>query len=114
MARRHYVGIDLGTCFSSLSYCDDDGQLETLRLPDGQIQIASAVYFKKDGSVVVGAEALEHAVVDASRVARAFKRQMGQPEYKRQVKKSEPGRQKGRRDEKAPVTIEEHDFVVDG
>jgi molecular chaperone DnaK len=83
MARRHFVGIDLGTCFSSLAYCDEQGRLKTLRLPDGQIQIASAAYFRKDGTVVVGTEALEHAVVDASRVARAFKRQMGRTEYRR-------------------------------
>jgi molecular chaperone DnaK len=82
MAKQRYsVGIDLGTTFSSLAYADDQGRVEALRLPDGTFQVASVVYFKRPGEVVVGTEALNYSVIDASRVARAFKRKMGEASY---------------------------------
>jgi molecular chaperone DnaK len=81
MKQKYHVGIDLGTTFSSLAYVDDTGHVEPFRLPDGNFQMASAVYFKSPSEIIVGSEALNFAVVDAARVARAFKRQMGEEEY---------------------------------
>jgi molecular chaperone DnaK len=82
MAKQRYsVGIDLGTTFSSLAYADDQGRVEALRLPDGTFQVASVVYFKGPGEVIIGTEALNYSVIDAARVARAFKRQMGESSY---------------------------------
>src|SRR5258708_2219047 len=82
MAKQRYaVGIDLGTTFSSLAYVDEVGRVEPLRLPDGTFQVASIVYFKSLTEIIVGSEALQYAVLNASRVARAFKRHMGDPEF---------------------------------
>jgi molecular chaperone DnaK len=78
---RTFVGIDLGTTFSSLAYVDEQGRVEPLRLPDGTFQVASAIYVKSPTEVVVGSEALNFSVIDASRVARAFKRSMGDPSF---------------------------------
>ena len=75
--QRYFVGIDLGTTFSSLAYVDEQGRVEALRLPDGSFQVASAIYFKSPTEIVTGTEALNYAVIDPSRVARAFKRRMG-------------------------------------
>lgn len=79
---RYFVGIDLGTTYSTLAYVDESGSVEALRLPDGTCTLASAIYFKNPREVVVGTEALNYAVLDASRVAQEFKRQMGEkPPY---------------------------------
>ena len=81
MKQQYHIGIDLGTTFSSLAYVDQGSVVQTLRLPNGRFQMASAIYFKNPSEIVVGDEALEFAFVDASRVARAFKRQMGDQTY---------------------------------
>lgn len=74
--QRYPVGIDLGTTFSALSYVDDDGRVETVRLEDGAFEMASAIYFHSNQEIVVGDEALRYGVIDPTRVARAFKRHM--------------------------------------
>src|SRR2546423_11128755 len=86
MAKQRYaVGIDLGTTFSSLAYVDEEGRVEPLRLPDGTFQVASIVYFKSLKEIIVGSDALPFAAMDASRVARAFKRHMGEKDFKFEV-----------------------------
>src|SRR5262245_2630748 len=80
MAQKYHVGIDLGTTFSSLALVDEKGHVSALRLGSG-FQLASAVYFRGPGDLVVGNEALEYALIHPHRVARAFKRQMGESEY---------------------------------
>lgn len=105
-AQRYAVGIDLGTTFSSLAYIDDQGQPQAVRMTDDDATIgstsyslASAVYFKSLNEVVVGNRALDYSVVDASRLATRFKRQMGEPVF--QVDRH------SEQDSKTP-------FVVDG
>src|SRR5947209_6225554 len=80
MAQKHHIGIDLGTTFSSLAIVDEKHRVSALRL-GGNFQMASAIYFRGPGDLVVGTEALDYAVIHPDRVARAFKRQMGEPEY---------------------------------
>lgn len=75
------VGIDLGTTFSSISYVDDQGRVETVRLEDGAFAMASAIYFESATQTIVGSEALNYAVIEPERVARAFKRHMGEPDW---------------------------------
>jgi molecular chaperone DnaK len=78
---RFPVGIDLGTTFSSISYVDQQGRVETIRLEDGKFAMASAVYFQSEDEILVGNEALDFALIDAPRVARAFKRNMGEADW---------------------------------
>src|SRR5262245_24776213 len=78
---RYYVGIDLGTTFSTLAYVDNSGNVEALRLPDGAFAMASAVYFRSHDDIVVGNEAIQYAVLHPDRVAQEFKREIGNPEF---------------------------------
>jgi molecular chaperone DnaK len=80
--QRAAVGIDLGTTYSSLAYVDAGNRLQVLRLPDGEFGLASAIYFRGPTDVVVGGEALHYAIVQPQRVARAFKRHMGDPNFR--------------------------------
>ncbi|NOX53923.1 MAG: Hsp70 family protein, partial [Planctomycetes bacterium] len=90
--QRYPVGIDLGTTFSSLAYVNEAGQPQVIRFTDDDssiaatsYSIASAIYFQSESEVVVGNRALDFALLDPLRVARVFKRQMGEPEYRREV-----------------------------
>lgn len=75
------VGIDLGTTFSEISHIDDNGRLATIRLSDGAMKMASAIYFAGENEVIVGNEALRYRVIHPDRVARCFKREMGNPDW---------------------------------
>ncbi len=77
-AQRHYVGIDLGTTFSSLAYVDEANRVQSVRPEEGGFTVASAAYFRGPGDVVVGTEALNYSLIHPERVARAFKRHMGE------------------------------------
>lgn len=79
--QRYPVGIDLGTTFSAISYVDDGGRVETVRLADNKLCMASAVYFADENDIIVGSEALDFRVVYPDRVARRFKRDMGNPDW---------------------------------
>ena len=82
MTKQNYpVGIDLGTTFSAISYVDEAGRVETVRLADGNLCMASAVYFADEKEIIVGNEALEFRVVFPDRVARRFKRDMGNADW---------------------------------
>ena len=80
-SQRYPVGIDLGTTFSSISYVDEHGRVETVRMEGGGFSLASAVYFASPTEIIVGNEALNYALIDASCVARAFKPQMGSHDW---------------------------------
>jgi molecular chaperone DnaK len=84
---RGYVGIDLGTKFSSLAYVDDKNEVHSLRAEGDRNAIASAVYFpgpeELDTNVVmVGTEALNYSLLHPDRLARAFQRHMGDDAYR--------------------------------
>jgi molecular chaperone DnaK len=82
MCRQRYpVGIDLGTTFSAISYVDERQQVRTVRLEDGASELASAIYFRSPSEILVGNGALDYALVDASKVARAFKPEMGNRDW---------------------------------
>src|SRR4029077_9596698 len=79
--QRYYVGIDLGTTFSTLAYVDEAGAVEAFRLPEGDYAMASAVYFKSPTDIVVGSEAIRYALMEPTRIAQEFKREIGNAEY---------------------------------
>lgn len=73
------VGIDLGTTNSVVAWTDDSGLTEIIAGSDGARIVPSVVYFEEgSGNVIVGDRALQYAVLDPSRVARLFKRGMGE------------------------------------
>jgi len=70
-------GIDLGTTNSVIAYTDPNGTTEVIAGRDGGRIVPSVVYFPKDGDLVVGSLARDHAITEPERVARLFKRGMG-------------------------------------
>ncbi len=79
------VGIDLGTTFCVVSHLDDRGRPVTVPNRDGDILTPSAVYLTDDGHAVVGQPALDLALEQPERVATLIKRQMGFPDFGREV-----------------------------
>ncbi len=72
------IGIDLGTTNSVAAWTDDSGLTEIIAGSDGSRIIPSVVYFEENSSnIIIGDRALQYAVLDPSRVARLFKRGMG-------------------------------------
>lgn len=98
--QRYPVGIDLGTTFSAVSYVDDKGRVETVRLADGNLCMASAIYFADEKEIIVGNEAQEFRVIHPDRVVRRFKREMGNPDWSFTV-----GRRKYRAEELSAMVL---------
>jgi molecular chaperone DnaK (HSP70) len=73
------LGIDLGTTRTAAAVVRD-GCLSIVELGDGGAAVPSAVLLEDDGEIVVGEAAMRRSVDEPSRVARAFKRRIGDPE----------------------------------
>jgi molecular chaperone DnaK (HSP70) len=72
------LGIDLGTTFTAAAI-DRDGHIEMVSLGDRAAVIPSVVLLRGDGTVLVGDAADRRAAVESDRVAREFKRRLGDP-----------------------------------
>ncbi len=72
------LGIDLGTTFSAAAIAED-GRTEIVQLGTRQATIPSVVLLREDGEVLVGEAAERRAVAEPGRVAREFKRRLGDP-----------------------------------
>ncbi|MFO0918722.1 MAG: Hsp70 family protein, partial [Planctomycetaceae bacterium] len=84
MSPIHAVGIDLGTTYSCLAYLNEHGEPITVPNRDGELSTPSAVLF--DGKqVIVGTEALNHAILYPERVVMHAKRHMGSPDHRWQI-----------------------------
>ncbi len=75
------VGIDLGTTNSVIAYTDVNGVTHTIAGTDGARIVPSAVYFPSGDDPVVGERAKQYALVEPDRVARLFKRGMGEKSF---------------------------------
>ena len=75
-ARRHAVGIDLGTTHSLVAAVRS-GVAECLPDHDGEVLLPSAVRYLEGGRVQVGREALARAVSDPHNTIVSVKRLMG-------------------------------------
>jgi molecular chaperone DnaK len=74
-----YVGIDLGTTYSVISYVDTTGQPRIVRnMASGRETVPSVVYFESGDNAVVGELAKNVAKLHPDRVVRRIKRHMGQ------------------------------------
>jgi len=72
-------GIDLGTTNSVIAHTDPNGMTEVIAGKEGDRILPSVVYYPKgDGDPVVGKRAKARSVIEPDRVARLFKRGMGE------------------------------------
>src|SRR3954462_3052505 len=74
----YHLGIDLGTTYTGAGI-HRDGQVAIASLGDRAPTIPSVVFLREDGTVLTGDAANRRAITEPSRVAREFKRRMGDP-----------------------------------
>ena len=72
------VGIDLGTTYTAAAVWRN-GQVEVVTLGATVATLASVVLLRADGSVLVGEAAERRGVDEPNRIAREFKRRLGDP-----------------------------------
>ena len=74
----YHLGIDLGTTYTAAA-THEAGRIEVVPLGDRGPSIPSVLYMRPDGNVVAGDAANRHAVTEPERIAREFKRRLGDP-----------------------------------
>ncbi len=74
----YQLGIDLGTTFTAAAVARN-GHVEMVGLGSRASSVPSVLYLPADGGLVVGEAAVRRAGSDPGRVAREFKRRMGDP-----------------------------------
>ncbi|HEU5266822.1 MAG TPA: Hsp70 family protein, partial [Jatrophihabitans sp.] len=74
----YQLGVDLGTTFTAAAVRRGDA-VSMLGLGNRAMQIPSVLYLAPDGSILVGEAAEARAVAEPDRVAREFKRRIGDP-----------------------------------
>jgi molecular chaperone DnaK len=72
------LGIDIGTTYSSAAV-SREGRSEVLSLGTDRPTVPTVVLLRSDGTVLVGEAAERRALTEPTRVAREFKRRMGDP-----------------------------------
>ena len=73
------LGIDVGTTFTSAAIVRDDGTMELIKLGGRAASMPSVVLAREDGELLFGDAAESRSRIDPSRVAREFKRRLGDP-----------------------------------
>lgn len=71
-----YIGIDLGTTFSVVSYIDDSGNPQIVNNAEGENITPSSVLFE-DGAVIVGSDAKSASIANPDSYVAFAKRNMG-------------------------------------
>lgn len=85
MTGSRVYGIDLGTTYSCIAHVDEaSGRPLITPNVEGELTTPSVVLFEDAETRVVGREAKNSAVLDSDRVIEMVKRQMGQPEWRRE------------------------------
>lgn len=74
----YQLGIDLGTTFAAAATFRD-GRVEICSLGNRGATVPSVVYLRPDATLVIGETAERRALMEPSRVAREFKRRVGDP-----------------------------------
>lgn len=75
----YWLGIDLGTTYTAAAISRPNGTTEMLGLGTRSLMIPSVVLVRDDGEILVGEAAERRAATEPSRVAREFKRRLGDP-----------------------------------
>ncbi|MCY1143538.1 Hsp70 family protein [Actinoplanes sp. Pm04-4] len=73
------LGIDLGTTQTAAAVRDDSGRVEVVRVGGRRAEIPSLVFVKDDGGLLVGEAAERRGLAEPGRLAREFKRRIGDP-----------------------------------
>ena len=73
------LGIDVGTTFTAAAIARADGTVEMLGLGTRAPTMPSVVLVRADGEILVGEPAERRAATEPARVAREFKRRLGDP-----------------------------------
>jgi len=74
----YYLGIDLGTTYTAAA-SERAGVVEALTLGNRSASVPTVVFLRDDGETLVGEAATRRATSDPGRVAREFKRRVGDP-----------------------------------
>ncbi len=72
------LGVDLGTSYTAAAICRD-GNLEMVSLGNRSMEIPSVVFLDVAGDLIVGESAERRGPSDPSRLAREYKRRLGDP-----------------------------------
>lgn len=72
------LGVDIGTSYTAAAVWRD-GRASTVSLADHSDSIPSAILLREDGSLLIGDAAVRRGVLEPDRLARGFKRQIGDP-----------------------------------
>jgi len=78
MAMQYGLGIDLGTTHTAAAV-QVEGRVEVVRLGSRRAEIPSLVFVKPDGGLLIGEAAERRGQSEPGRLAREFKRRMGDP-----------------------------------
>ncbi|MBI2169292.1 MAG: Hsp70 family protein [Actinobacteria bacterium] len=79
---RYTIGVDLGTTYSAAAIGtpgDGGGRVDIATLGHSAAVVPSVVLVRDDGEILVGEAAERRAVTEPTRVAREFKRRLGDP-----------------------------------
>jgi len=74
----YFLGVDLGTSYTAAAI-SRDGVLELVSLGTRSLEIPSVAFLDPSGAVVVGESAERRGASDPTRLAREFKRRLGDP-----------------------------------
>jgi actin-like ATPase involved in cell morphogenesis len=74
----YYLGIDLGTTYTAAAI-ERGGTVEALTLGNRTASVPSVVFLRDDGEFLIGEAATRRAATEPGRVAREFKRRVGDP-----------------------------------
>ncbi len=77
-----FIGIDLGTTYSSVATIDEYGRPIVLKDSHGEALTPSVIYWDENGQVIVGSEAKEMLQAGSDNVAMFFKRFVGDSSYR--------------------------------
>ncbi|QDT89538.1 Hsp70 family protein [Gimesia algae] len=84
MQKIQAVGIDLGTTYSCITHLNEHGEPVTIPNQEGEMSTPSVAMF--DGAeVIVGTEALRHAIVNPRNVVQHAKRFLGEPNFRWEI-----------------------------
>ncbi len=79
------VGIDLGTTYSAVAFLEDTGKPRTITNEAGDLLTPSAVLVE-NGEIIVGKQALKCSTIAPDSFADCFKRDMGEPAFRRKLR----------------------------
>lgn len=74
----YQLGVDLGTTYTAAALCRD-GHLEVVGLGNHGASVPSVILLREDEGVLTGEAALRRGLLEPARVARQFKRRLGDP-----------------------------------